>query len=107
MEGDTDRTGLMCTAYRNADGSWVMVAVNYATEAKNMTFHVDDRKVKSWQPYLTAEGTGKNLQPIDKVGNGKQTVIPARSIVTFVKPVRRTFCQFFKNRHQSKSDLID
>ena len=84
MEGDTDRTGLMCTAYRNADGSWVMVAVNYATEAKNMTFHVDDRKVKSWQPYLTAEGTGKNLQPVDKVGNGKQTVIPARSIVTFV-----------------------
>lgn len=83
-EGDTDRTGLMCTAYRNADGSWVMVVVNYATEAKNMTFHVDDRKVKSWQPYLTAEGTGKNLQPIDKVGNGKQTVIPARSIVTFV-----------------------
>lgn len=83
-EGDTDRTGLMCTAYRNADGSWVMVAVNYATEAKNMTFHVDDRKVTSWQPYLTAEGTGKNLQPIDKVGNGKQTVIPARSIVTFV-----------------------
>jgi hypothetical protein len=83
-EGDTDRTGLMCTAYRNADGSWVMVVVNYATEAKNMTFHVDDRKVKSWQPYLTAEGTGKNLQPVDKVGNGKQTVIPARSIVTFV-----------------------
>lgn len=83
-EGDTDRTGLMCTAYRNADGSWVMVVVNYATEEKSMTFHVDDRKVKSWQPYLTAEGAGKNLQPIGKVGNGKQTVIPARSIVTFV-----------------------
>ena len=83
-EGDTDRTGLMCTAYRNADGSWVMVVVNYATEEKSMTFHVDDRKVKSWQPYLTAEGAGKNLLPIGKVGNGKQTVIPARSIVTFV-----------------------
>ena len=83
-EGDTDRTGLMCTAYRNADGSWVMVAVNYAAEAKDMTLHVDDRKVKGWQPYLTAEGTGKDLQPVGKVGNGKRTVIPARSIVTFV-----------------------
>ena len=83
-EGDTDRTGLMCSAYRNADGSWVMVAVNYAAEEKALTLHVDDRKVKRWQPYLTAEGEGRNLLPLPAVRNGKPTTVPARSVLTFV-----------------------
>lgn len=74
----------MCTAYRNADGSWAVVFINYAREDKPVTFHVDDRKVKDWYPYLTAEGEGLNLKPQKKVRNGKSTVIPARSLVTFV-----------------------
>lgn len=83
-EGDTDNQGLMCTAYRNADGSWAVVFINYAREDKPVTFHVDDRKVKDWYPYLTAEGEGLDLKPQKKVRNGKSTVIPARSLVTFV-----------------------
>ena len=83
-EGDTDNQGIMCTAYRNADGSWVMVVLNYAPEDRNITFHVDDRKVRQWQPYLTAEGEGNDLRPLGKVRNGKPAVIPARSLVTFV-----------------------
>lgn len=29
-DGDTDQQGLMCTAYKNTDGTYVMVVVNYA-----------------------------------------------------------------------------
>ena len=84
-EGDTDCSGLMCTAYRNADGTWVMVVVNYAREDKDMTFRVDDRNAKNWQPYLTSEQPEANLLPLKRLRNGQKTVIPARSVVTFVR----------------------
>lgn len=83
-EGDTDPTGLMCTAYRNADGSWAVVVLNYAETGREITLHVKDRKVKKWQPYLTTEGEGNNLLPTELVDNGGKAVVPARSAVTFV-----------------------
>ncbi|MCD8318203.1 MAG: xylanase [Paraprevotella sp.] len=83
-EGDTDRKGLMCTAYRNTDGTWVMVVLNYSPEEKTFTFRVKNQKVGKWQPYLTAEGENVNLQPQEKIRNGKTARIPARSLITFV-----------------------
>ncbi|MGG6498323.1 UNVERIFIED_CONTAM: xylanase, partial [Bacteroidetes bacterium 56_B9] len=37
-EGDTDPQGLMCSAYQNTNGQWVMVVINYADQEKNFTF---------------------------------------------------------------------
>lgn len=84
-EGDTDQTGLMCTAYRNTDGHWVVVMLNYAeTEADVRLAFNDKQQVKKWQPYLTADGDGINLKPLKPVRSGKTVTIPARSAVTFV-----------------------
>ena len=38
-EGDTDVTGLMCSAYQNTDGKEVFVMINYAAEDKEFTFY--------------------------------------------------------------------
>lgn len=84
-DGDTDQTGLMCTAYLNTDGHWVVVILNYAEEEASirLTFK-DKQQVKKWQPYLTADGDGINLKPLKTVRNNKIVTIPARCAVTFV-----------------------
>ena len=83
-EGDTDPTGLMCTAFRNTDGSWVFIVLNYSHESKDITFRLNQHDMTSWTPYLTAEGRDMNLLPCTKITNGETTHIPARSITTFV-----------------------
>lgn len=83
-EGDTDQKGLMCSAYRNANGQWVMVVINYADQAKECSFGIGDKKVKGWQPYITSDKEGEDLFPGVKIKAGKDTTVPARSIVTFV-----------------------
>ena len=83
-EGETDPDGLMCTAYRNADGTWAIVMLNYGVTEREITLNVKDKKVKKWQPYLTGEGEEQNLLPVQTVTNGERTMIPARSAVTFV-----------------------
>ena len=55
-DGDTDQQGLMCSAYKNVDGTYVIVVINYANE--------------------------ENLLPVGKVKSGKTVHIPARSIIT-------------------------
>ena len=86
-EGDTDQKGLMCSAYRNINGQWVMVVINYADKEQNFTFHVNDSKVKSWQGYRTSDKVGEDLLPIDKLKKKQLAVIPARSVITFVSVV--------------------
>ena len=83
-EGDTDPQGLMCSAYQNTNGQWVMVVINYADQEKNFTFKVDGSKVKSWQGYRTSDEAGEDLLPIKKLKNEQIAVIPARSVITFV-----------------------
>ena len=34
---DFDPYGVMCSAYRNADGSWVVVAINYSEDLKPLS----------------------------------------------------------------------
>ena len=54
----------MCTAYRNADGTWAIVMLNYGVTEREITLNVKDKKVKKWQPYLTGEGEEQNLLPV-------------------------------------------
>ena len=81
-DGDTDQQGLMCSAYKNVDGTYVMVVINYAIEEKE--FSIDKEKVGNaqWQVYRTSDKEGENLLPVEKVKSGKTVQIPARSIIT-------------------------
>lgn len=80
-EGDTNPHGIMCSAYRNEDGSYVTVVINYATTAKDFTLRSDK---KNWTMYRTSDTPGESLAPVGKAKSGKKLQIPARSIVTFV-----------------------
>lgn len=81
-EGDTDRQGLMATAYRNTDGSQVVVVVNYAHEAKAFRIEAARGVKKRWDTYLTSDSPGADLQPTGVVRTGETVTAPARSILT-------------------------
>lgn len=83
-EGDTNQKGLMGSAYRNADGSLVLVMINYAQTDKVLTFAVDKKVREEWQQYRTSDKEDENLLPVGKVKGGSKVNVPARSIVTFV-----------------------
>lgn len=72
----------MCTAYKNTDGTYVMVVVNYANEEKE--FSINEEKVGNaqWQIYRTSDKEGEDLLPVGTVKSGKIVQIPARSIIT-------------------------
>lgn len=83
-EGDTDATGLMCTAYRNTDGKDVLVVINYAHEDKDFTFELTDNEDRTWTAYRTSDKEGENLSPVGKANPREKVMIPARSILTLV-----------------------
>lgn len=86
-EGDTDPNGIMCSAYRNADGQWVVVAINYSSDQKSFPFCIDKIKNNDWQVYRTSDNEDENISPAGVVIGSKATLAP-RSITTFVS-VRR------------------
>ena len=81
-DGDTDQQGLMCSAYKNVDGTYVMVVINYANEEKEFSIHKEKVGNTQWQIYRTSDKEGENLLPVGKVKSGKNIQIPARSIIT-------------------------
>lgn len=82
FEGYNDPTGVMCSAYRNADGSWVVVAINYSESLKPFNFATDDGAARQWQMYRTSDISSESLAPVGNT-NG-QTVLAPRSVTTFV-----------------------
>lgn len=84
----TDPTGLMVSAYRNADGQLVVVAVNYAGEARTMRLALKGgdkgRNVKRWKMYRTSDSHDEHITPVGVVRAGKEVAVPGRSIVTFM-----------------------
>ncbi len=84
-EGDTQPERLMCTAYRNKNGQWVTVIINYAETEQCITLSVDDTHVKAWRGYVTSDRNGENLAPVSSPYKTKDVItIPPRSVVTFV-----------------------
>ena len=81
-DGDTDQQGLMCSAYKNVDGTYVMVVINYANEEKEFSIHKGKVGNTQWQIYRTSNKEGENLLPVGTVKSGKTVQIPARSIIT-------------------------
>lgn len=81
-EGFNDPYGVMCSAYRNADGRWVIVAINYSEDLKPVTFKSSDGKAHSWKLYRTSDVSAESLAPVG-TSDGRATLAP-RSITTFV-----------------------
>ena len=78
---EEDPYGLMASAFRNKDNSWVVVVINYSQQEKPFSFSVDKKKNK-WQPYRTSDAEGETLKPLTPC-KGKIS-LPPRSITTFV-----------------------
>jgi len=83
-DGDTDPTGLMATAYRNADGSMVMVVINYADKAGRVQIAPTGKAKSTWKMFRTSDENNEHITPVGSVRSGEATEIPARSIVTLV-----------------------
>ena len=74
--------GVMCSAYRNANGKWVSVVINYSTESKEFALNFSDGRHCRWQMFRTSDEEGETLKPVGST-DGK-TILPPRSITTFV-----------------------
>lgn len=83
-EGDTNPTALMCTAYKNVDGSYVIVVINYSAESQTANFSLDVPANGEWKMYRTSDVKGENLMPVGTLKTEKTTILPARSITTLV-----------------------
>ncbi len=85
----TDPVGLMASAYKNPDNSLAIVVVNYADEDLPLALDLtqalsqDSTQVIAVQPYLTSKGDA-NLKPLPPFPSSASTIIPARSIVTYL-----------------------
>lgn len=82
LEEATDPTGLMVSAYENADGSRVVVIINYAEMPSEVSPDWGGRTC--WRAYRTSDAEGENLKPVGETRGREKVVIPARSVVTLV-----------------------
>ena len=82
-EGYNDPYGVMCSAYQNADGKWVIVAINYSEDVKHVNFQLDNQEQKSWQMYRTSDISAESLAPVG-ICDGTTQLAP-RSITTFMQ----------------------
>ncbi len=78
----TDPRGLMCSAYKNIDGSTVIVVINYGDDAENVSFN--GAKGKTWKAYRTSDVENESLKLVNKYRNLKNITVPGRSITTLV-----------------------
>ena len=83
VDGPEDPYGLMVSAYRNTDGRWVVVALNYADTQADFDFSVNDDQPHRWQLYRTSDVDGETLKPINTVEGS--TTLPSKSITTLVE----------------------
>ena len=82
-EGYNDPTGVMCSAYKNADGKWVIVAINYSEDLKPVNFSVEGENNISWNLYRTSDISTENISLVG-MSNGNTQLAP-RSVTTFVQ----------------------
>ena len=80
--GDGDPFGVMLSAYRNADGSLVFVAINYSETAQHIALEGLPQKNKL-QTYRTSDAEGESLKPVGTTKANK-IALPAKSITTFI-----------------------
>ena len=76
--------GVMASAYRNTDGRWVCVAINYSDVSQPFTLALSEAAGNGlqWQQYRTSDAEGETLKPVGMTDG--HTELAARSITTFV-----------------------
>ncbi|MBQ6031800.1 MAG: glycoside hydrolase family 30 protein [Prevotella sp.] len=79
---DFNPYGVMCSAYRNQNGQWVAVAINYSEQPQHFTLRLSDDSILQWRMYRTSDKEGETLLPIGIMDGN--TSLPPRSITTFV-----------------------
>ncbi len=82
-DGCNDMRGVMCSAYLNKDGRWVVVALNYSEALKPFALTVGDGKARTWRMYRTSDVSGESLKPVGDT-DGSARLAP-RSVTTFVE----------------------
>ena len=82
-EGFNDPKGVMCSAYRNSDGKWAIVAINYSEDVKPVSFNVEGVSAKTWRMYRTSDVSAESLAPIGTT-DGTTNLAP-RSVTTLVE----------------------
>jgi O-glycosyl hydrolase len=80
MEGQMGVDGLMLSAYRNEDGSTVIVAINYGKKDQLVSIKANATNATA---YRTSDTKGENLKCLG-TENLQRTTLPARSVTTFV-----------------------
>ena len=78
----TNPYGLMCSAFRNKDGSDVVVVINYGDIDK--TINVEGLDIASWNMYRTSDYQKESLAFVGNQKDLKSIVVPKRSITTFI-----------------------
>lgn len=79
-DGATEPGGLMVSAYKNADGSWVVVAINYSEQLRPFKISGIDG---DWIAYRTSDAEDESLKPVGTVNSA--TMLEPRSVTTFVR----------------------
>lgn len=85
MKGDMSPRELMLSAYRNADGSVAVVAINYSDTDRKVSVALprDMGKKKVARAYRTSDTQGEDLKDVGKMKLGSIT-LAARSVTTLV-----------------------
>ena len=92
ISGNEDPRGLMLTAFRNKDGQWVVVAINYSEKEQPLDIAFSDGSETQWKAYRTSDAEGETLKPVGHASQrgssgqgGACNTLPPRSITTFVE----------------------
>lgn len=81
--GDGNPFGTLLSAYRNTDGTRVVVAINYSSDDTHISLDIPDGKNASLQAYRTSDAEDENLKPIGRVRASRIT-LPRKSITTII-----------------------
>lgn len=83
--GETDPHGIMCSAYRNADGWRVVVVINYSDVEREVRVSFPETVKSRLEVYRTSDVPGENTKPVGTVTVGDRMVFAPRSITTLVE----------------------
>lgn len=78
----TDPYGLMCSAFRNPDGKYVVVIINYSDRDDSAT--IEGLKTDAWEIYRTSDRPGETLRRVSREAPAAAILLPARSVTTLV-----------------------
>jgi len=81
--GNADPFGTLLSAYRNTDGTTVVVAINYSSKDTHINLKFDGQKAATLHAYRTSDEEGENLKPIGQV-KASHLFLPRKSITTII-----------------------